>query len=340
MSASTRDVDEQSEKVDHDEPSSVTPPTGTRMCTAMSSQTHRFEAFVVCSALADSLTLQRHHRQPAVIDPRPEVVVGVDGLPGALKAVAWAAVEAELRGLPLRLVFAIDPSGDATTGAAAPHAGPHDTALMVATERARQTSRSIDVVAEIDYAAASVALARDSAVMVCVGSNGPRPPHPGHRVGTATEVLLDAGCPVTIVRGDPLAHGSIVARLGSDPAATDLLRAAVDEAVLRRMPLRLLTNWATSEGATGTTAMDARLTREIDAWADRRPGLDVVVERSAELGSYLRDHVDQIALFIAADRQSHDVGTMLDPAAECALGVLPCSVMLHAGARSFSEGHW
>lgn len=55
----------------------------------MTSQTHRFEAFVVCSALADSLTLQRHHRQPVVVDPRPEVVVGVDGLPGALKAVTW-----------------------------------------------------------------------------------------------------------------------------------------------------------------------------------------------------------------------------------------------------------
>jgi hypothetical protein len=86
--------------------------------------------------------------------------------------------------------------------------------------------------------------------------------------------------------------------------------------------------------------MDARLTREIDAWMGRRPGLDVAVERGAELGTYLHDRVDQIALFIAADRQSHDVGTMLDPAAECALGVLPCSVMLHAGARSGPEGHW
>ncbi|BDX33613.1 universal stress protein [Mycobacterium antarcticum] len=298
----------------------------------MTSQTHRFEAFVVCSALADSLTLQRHHRQPVVVDPRPEVVVGVDGLPGALKAVTWGAVEAELRCVPLRLVYAVDPSDAATTGTGRLPAGPHDTALIAAAERARRASRSIDVVAEIDYATASVALARDSAVMICVGSNGPRPPHPGHRVGTATEVLLDADCPVTIVRGDPLADGWIVARLGSDPAATDLLRVAVDEAVLRRKPLRLLTHWTRREGATDPAELDTRLTREIDARVGRHPGLDVAVEPGVELESYLRARVGQIALFIAADRQSHDIGTVLDPAAECALGVLPCSVMLHAGA--------
>ncbi|HYO02972.1 MAG TPA: universal stress protein [Mycobacterium sp.] len=297
------------------------------------SQTHRFEAFVVCSALADSLTLQRHHRQPAAADHRPAVVVGVDGLPGALKAVTWAAIEAELRCVPLRLVFAVDPSDAAAAGAKPLHAGQYDVALVQATTRARQVSSAIDVTAEIAYAPTSVALAREFAVMICLGSNGPRAPHPGHRVGITTEVLLEADCPVTIVRGEPLADGWVVAQLGSDPAAIDLLRVAVEESVLRRMPLRLLVNWAVREGATDPTELDARLARELDMWVTRRPGLDVAVERNVVLGQYLHDRIGQIALFIAADRQSHDIGTVLDPAAECALSVLSCPVMLHAGAK-------
>ncbi len=298
------------------------------------SQTHRFEAFVVCSALADSLTLQRHHRRSAdTTDNRPAVVVGLDGLPGALKAVTWAAIEAELRCVPLRLVFAVDPLDAAAAGVKPPLAGQFDAALLEAAARARSVSSSIDVTAEVAYAPPSVALARDFAVMICLGSNGVRAPHPGHRVGITTEVLLEADCPVTVVRGDPLADGWIVARVGRDPAATDLLRVAVEESVLRRMPLRLLANWAVGEGTTDSAGLDARLAREIDLWVTRRPGLDIAVERSVTLEQYLQDRVDQIALFIAADRQSHDVGTVLHPDAECALSVLRCPVMLHAGAQ-------
>ena len=296
-------------------------------------QTHRFETFVVCSALADSLTLQRHHRRStAHTDRRPAVVVGVDGLPGALKAVTWAAIEAELRRAPLRLVFAVDPLDDASAGATPRRPGQFDGILLEAAARARSASSSIDVTAEVVYAPLPVALGRDAAVMICLGSNGTHVPHPGHRVGVTTEVLLKADCPVTIVRGDPLADGWVVARLGCEPTATDLLRIAVEESVLRRMPLRLLVNWPAEGGASDSIDLDARLDRELSAWATKLPGLDVAVERGVSLAPYLHDRADQIALFIAADRQTHDIGTILHPDAEYALGALRCPIMLHAGA--------
>ena len=38
--------------------------------------------------------------------PRPSIVVGIDGSDPALAAVHWAATEASLRNLPLRVVHA------------------------------------------------------------------------------------------------------------------------------------------------------------------------------------------------------------------------------------------
>ena len=46
---------------------------------------------------------------------RPEVVVGTDGSATALRAVAWAATEARLRGRELRIV-ALPPYADSDAG--------------------------------------------------------------------------------------------------------------------------------------------------------------------------------------------------------------------------------
>jgi len=124
----------------------------------------------------------------------------------------------------------------------------------------------------------------------------------------------------------------VVAQLDGDPSAADLLRASVEESVLRRMPLRLLTNWRVPEGmpAVDPAELDARLARELDDWVNKHPGLDVTVERHVPLERYLRDHANQIALFVSTVRQSHDIGTVLHPSAEHALRVLSCPVMVHA----------
>lgn len=302
------------------------------------SQIDRLESFVLCSSLLDAIGLRRNRRRFArMADDRRAIVVGVDGLPGALKAVTWATTEAERRRVPLHLVYAIDPSdGSVATGVTARTTARSNAALESAAARARTISDSVEVTSELVHATPARALVRGNAAMICLGSNGVRPPHPGHRAGVATEVLLTADCPVTVVRGEPLADGWVVAQLDCDPSAADLLRIAVEEAVLRRMPLRLLTNWRDPEGmpAVDPAELDARLARELDDLANVHAGLDVAVEPNVTLERYLRDHASQIALFVAADRQTHDIGTVLHPSAEHALRVLSCPVMLHAGANS------
>ena len=301
------------------------------------SQVRRLDSFVVCSSLADSLSWHRHRgAKSSTADDRPAIVVGVDGLPGALKAVTWATVEAERRQVALSLVYAVDPSDcSVATDAGARDRDRSNAALEAAVKQSRSVSGSVEVVSELVHAPPSVALVRGDAVMICLGSNGDRPPHPGHRVGLTTEVLLTADCPVTVVRGEALADGWVVAQLGCDPSAADLLRVAVEESVLRRMPLRLLTHWVAPPGmpAADPAALDARLSWELDGWKSKHSGLDVAVERHTTLDQYLHDHAAQIALFIATDRQSHDIGTVLHPSAEKALRVLRCPVMLHVGAR-------
>jgi hypothetical protein len=95
------------------------------------SQIDRLESFVLCSSLLDSIGLHRNRRRFArVADHRRAIVVGVDGLPGALKAVTWATTEAERRRVPLHLVYAIDPSdGSVATGVTARTADRSNAAL-------------------------------------------------------------------------------------------------------------------------------------------------------------------------------------------------------------------
>jgi nucleotide-binding universal stress UspA family protein len=301
-----------------------------KKCLTMLTQSGRLETVVAGASIFDP-RLRRHSRGRVadMFAARPMVVVGIDGLPGALKAVTWATVEAERRGVPLKLVYAADPATCAgaidTVWQEVGHAS-----MEVAIAQARSVSGSVEVVCDIVHASPAVALARSRAVLICLGSNGSHSPRPGHRVGLATEVLLAADCPVTVVRGAPLAEGWVVAQLAEDPNATDVLRIAAEESVAHRMPLRLLTNWRAGAAPRGVdfAELDRRLQRDLVRWVNRHPGLDVAVERNVALEQYLRDHGDRIALFVAAERQSHDVGTVLHPDAELALRMLHCPVML------------
>lgn len=57
-------------------------------------------------------------RAAANRSPARRVVVGVDGSPGSLAALRWAAAEAARRGAPLRIVCAWDPAGNGAGSAA------------------------------------------------------------------------------------------------------------------------------------------------------------------------------------------------------------------------------
>lgn len=272
------------------------------------------------------------------------VIVGVDGSAPALRAVRWAAVEAGERGLPLRLVHAVDPF-DATMASAAESGRHRETVqqfLDDATAQAHAARPDVTVVTDVVACSPAQAMVSEDApaAMICIGSSGTKPPHPGHRASVATEVLLAARCPVTVIRSEPVIHGKIVAEITREPSAADVLHAAVDEAVVRQLPLWLITGEVRPDAASSITRDElfARLGRDVNRYRTRYPQLDVVAVSPAwGLDDFLRRYVGTIGLFVAAPRQLHDVGTVLHPSAATAFELIDCPVMI-CGSDTTSTG--
>lgn len=297
-------------------------------------QCDRRRTYLVAKALWDSVdpvhAWRRFRRSPR---RESAVVVGIDGLPGGFKAAQWAAVEAAARGIPLRLVYAVDPSEQACAAVSDPGRAERiaNAALRTAEAQARKAAGTSIVTREVIRGPVASVLTGQGAVITCIGSNGARVAHLGHRTGTATEVILKSTCPVVVVRGDPLRRGVIVARLDFEPKLANVLSRAGAEAHLRHCALHLLPSWTTpSQHSTTPTEFGDRLQYELDRLALRYPGLDVEVVPERDLGTYLVENRDRIALFIAPDREVHDVGTVVHPSVELAWQHLDCPVMVGA----------
>ncbi|MET0474515.1 MAG: universal stress protein [Mycobacterium sp.] len=268
------------------------------------------------------------------------IVVGVDGSPGALRAVRWATEEAVGRRLPLRLVFAVDPLCQAGVGF--PDRRVAESAMADAAEQAREVDASAEIVPEIVLASPATALVglAGRAAMICLGSNGARPAHPGHHTSTATEVILTADCPVTVVRGPVPRHGWAVARVEPEPFLFDVLDLAVAEAAMRNLPLRLLTNWDVHTGPSSDARdFDLRLRRDLDRWRSKHPRLDAVVVSAPDLDDFLSRNAARIALFVGSPRLRHDVGTVVDSSVESAVRLLDCPLIIGAGVTASTDGN-
>ncbi|MFI8521201.1 universal stress protein [Streptomyces sp. NPDC085481] len=178
------------------------------------------------------------------------VVVGVDGSPSAHTAVMWAAAEAALRGSTLCLV----------------HAAPTDAPVPFLSEaeivRSRQAGREL-----LDQAAEAVTARHPDLAVVKELTDGPAPGSlrraaaltgtivVGHRglggfssllLGSVgLEVAAGATTPVVVVRGaeETVEAGTVLAAIRGE-ADTGCARAAAREALLRKVPLRLLHVWS------------------------------------------------------------------------------------------------
>ncbi|HEY2194810.1 MAG TPA: universal stress protein [Actinomycetospora sp.] len=155
--------------------------------------------------------------------PSRPVVVGVDGRPAGLRAVAWAAREADRRGLPVSLVAAVpDDTPDPEAAARRAHAD------LVAARRAALASAAVVTSTEVAAGRPAEVLADHSsdASLVVLGGDGHRPDEPAlGSVGSAT--IVDASCPVVVVParwGTERHVGDVVVAV--DPAEADELRHA------------------------------------------------------------------------------------------------------------------
>ncbi|TPQ22470.1 universal stress protein [Streptomyces sporangiiformans] len=184
------------------------------------------------------------------------LVVGVDGSEAGMRAVDWAADEATLHGIPLRLVYAslwARYEGAALAeglDASSERKLPHDI-VEVAARRAHRRATDLKVATEVlpeEPVPALLRAGRNASALV-VGARG--------RSGIAELLLGSVGlavaarahCPVIVLRGshDNQARTGIRQRIalgvGGEPHHAAAVRFAFREAEERRVPLEAVRAW-------------------------------------------------------------------------------------------------
>lgn len=285
--------------------------------------------------------------------PDGPVVVGVDGSEPSLRAADWAADEAVLREVPLRVVHAClweRYEGAAPARAAdGPPAPPSAQDVVgAAAQRARARHPGLPVSADVVFEEPEYALVRagrDASVLV-VGTRG--------RSGIA-ELLLGsvslavaahAACPVIVLRGShdnqatPPVRGRVVVGVGDDAEDSPAVRFAAGEARRRGVPLEAVRAWRCPAHETTDHALlsgeparvhEERADERLDA-ALRDVPADVEVRRRAVEGHARRALVDAShaadLLVLGARRREGHTGLQLGRVAHTALHRSACPVVV------------
>ncbi|MGD9988533.1 universal stress protein [Pseudonocardia sp.] len=251
------------------------------------------------------------------------VVVGVDGSPGSLGAVRWAAEEAQRRHLPLRLVSAVQwmhPGPVGLTALAA--ARLHDVAVQAAEAEIDAARRvvedvapALDVRSEVCSGPAAPVL-RDvsgSAALMVVGSRGAGG-FSGLLAGSvAVSVAASARCPVVVVRGRAdRVDGPVVVGVDGSRVSENALAFAFAEASARRAGLVAVHVWSDAaidpfagplvDWEALAAAENAVLAERLAGWGEKYP--DVAVTRDV-----VRDNAAAVLVARSTDARLVVVGS-------------------------------
>ncbi|MER6126886.1 universal stress protein [Streptomyces sp. NPDC001795] len=183
------------------------------------------------------------------------LVVGVDGSEPSLRAVDWAADEAALRGVPLRLVYASLWERYEGTSLAQDIGKPSEQVIaedIVETAARRVHNRQADakVTTDVLPEEPEYALVRESrtASALVLGSRGRSSMAEALLGSVSVTVAGHAHCPVIVLRGGHDNHvrsgaRRIVLGVGEKPADSAAVRFAVEEARRRGVPLEAVRAW-------------------------------------------------------------------------------------------------
>ena len=292
------------------------------------------------------------------------IVVGVDGTEPALDAVAWAAREAALRGLPLRIVHAfawplLHGPTVWRTGSEARGRAKADRVLADALETALAVAPDSDVVTavETDFPLPMLIAESSASTYVVVGTSG-RPALAEVLVGSMTSELANrAHCPVVVVRRTPppeFAEDLVVVGVDGSPLATAAVEFGVDEAARRNGRLLAVhvmrQGWTLRSGGTDTSAGLSLLGEALAGWREKYPELPIE-ERvlSGHAPNVLAEASDRAALLVVGARGRGGLaGLMLGSVTQALLHYAQCPVLVlcrdgaapvpqYAGSRRVGE---
>ncbi|WP_144126667.1 universal stress protein [Catellatospora sichuanensis] len=201
--------------------------------------------------------------------PAP-IVVGVDGSTSADLALRWAADEARLRHVPLRLVHVVDSPGPRGAYGYLTDDVTCFGADLLARAKELIADRQVPATAAVvcDGAAHGLIRAAADATMLVVGSRGHGGFHDLLLGSTSLQTAMHAACPVAVVRpraADAGEQGRIVLGTDGSPRSAAAARVAFEEARLRRTGLTVVHAWRGSlpEATAGLSEEDAY---EVKAW--------------------------------------------------------------------------
>jgi nucleotide-binding universal stress UspA family protein len=271
---------------------------------------------------------------------KTRIVVGVDGSPGSIAALRWAAAEARRRQTDLRVLTAYHRqiSGKTfTTGLPAPPIADDRRADIVhtAVTHARSVAPDIEVrgVALPGYAAPVLLHAAEEAALLVVGDRrgGGLPGRPTGSVGT--QVANHARSSVVVVRGRPDADtGPVVAACDEGPAATTIIGRAFEEAARRGAPLLVISAAGGGRppgGPTAESGADTDIDSQLEVWREKYP--EVEVQREVVTGrtdKALIERSRQAQLVVMGPCRHGPEPTLLDPVGVRVLQNADCPVLV------------
>jgi len=253
-----------------------------------------------------------------------EVVVGTDGTASALRAVAWAATEARLRGRPLRIVH-VASYADAKAGRRHAH-GILGRALTVAHQQEHRATVTTELLGG-NPAEALVETARGADLLVVGMISDEASDVLVHSV--ATTVVAKAVCPVTVVRGQQHARTAslpVVLALAdpdTDSAAVEFAFADADRQNGTLVVLHV------AHGPHATSEMATALQTRLQPWHDRHPAVPVEIRVEHGLAiEALLGGANQARMVVATRGHGAIAGAVLGSASRALVKLSTCPVTI------------
>jgi len=219
------------------------------------------------------------------------VSVGYSGSETSAEAVAWAAMEAVVRGAALRIVTCVEMpvvSGEAALGwnSGAAYEAIREASVSSSEEMAAKvtaTHPTLAVTAEVIPGPAASALLTDTAPtdLIVVGASS----HEGAAafwLGTTPRQLVhNSPCPVAVIRGAATrgAPDRVVVGIDGSETADAAVLWAADEADRHKVNLHLVHGWSYAYAPVDASATQARDLTEVDADCTLNRSLDLARER-------------------------------------------------------------